>query len=94
MGLVIMNTVFIVTETQVNDYLPEYPKGTQTSIVGTAKDIEGAKELINDAVKYTHENWEDSAIDVELSDENQTVMWGHSGETGVVFIFTIHEQQI
>lgn len=89
-----MNTVFIVTETQVNDYLPEYPKGAQTSIVGTAKDIEGAKELINDAVKYTHENWEDSAIDVELSDENQTVMWGYNGEKEVVFIFTIHEQPI
>ena len=87
-------SLFIVTETQVNDYLPEYPKGAQTSIVGTAKDIECAKELINDAVKYTHENWEDSAIDVELSDESQTVMWGYNGEEGVVFIFTIHEQQI
>lgn len=90
-----MNTVFIVTETQVNDYLPEYPKGAQTSIVGTSNTLEDAKELVKDAIEYTFENYDDSQVDVDMSDDMETVVWAYGlDDKSAVFIFKIHEQPI
>lgn len=83
------NATFIVTETQTNEYLPEYPKGTQTSILGVFDSLSAARDAIAKAVNDLKENWADSRVDEDFTDDVETVVWGYEDET-VVFIFKIH----
>lgn len=83
------NATFIVTETQTNEYLHEYPKGTQTSILGVFDSLAEAKKRIASTVDELKENWADSRVDEDLTDDVETVVWGYEDET-VVFIFKIH----
>ncbi len=99
-----MNSLFVVTKVQVNDYLPEYPKGAQGSVVGVYASAEKARVAMQRAVQADLQCWncgddedEDlkgptAFIDTEESSEDMVLLWALDGD--VCHIYQIVEKEI
>jgi len=84
--------VFVVALAESNEYLPEYPRGTQGNVIGVYSNKEAAINAMNAYAQILIDSWNEEENDIakiseEFSDEENIVVMALGGDVAqIIFI--------
>ncbi len=84
--------VFVLALAESNEYLSEYPRGTQGSVKGVYVSLDDAKAAMARHAAHLLDCWEeDGLIDEGESDEMSTVISALKGDSVQILFISKHE---
>lgn len=91
--------VYVLTEVQNNEHLPEYPRGTQGSVIGVYSTYLASSAARQKAIESIMDSWGPSDPDdtaytpvIDSEDPSETIITCLGGD--VIFLLKISEEEI